>query len=311
MSYHEKRQMLKNMMIDLIDKHNNELSKLCSDEEFYKLIRYLLAVISDNDQANILALRAYDALQDDESRRIFACLFLRGCVGIDMPLMEMILLTLKDRLMEKGNDLSNYNDYDFNFFIGEQYFSLLQLKPLCGDNEIFIDCGAYDGETIKDFVKFSEGKYEKLYSFEPNPRLYENTLQNIKNAGLQRVELIQKGVWSHEAVLNFTDNGMSSQIYDKGVIPVKVVAIDDVVPENEKVTFIKMDVEGAEFEALKGAEKTICRCRPVLAICLYHKATDIIEIPSLIMKFFPKYKFYIRHHHITMWWEAVLYALPR
>jgi len=314
----KKRQMFIGLLLNLYDKYaGGQLSKLYLDDELYRLIRCLLAVISDDDKANVLALRSFDALQDEESKCIYACLFLYRCVGVsDITVLfaEMVLKGLKKRLMEKGKNLNDYGDYGWDFFCGKSYFSLPQMKLLSsvrGGNEVFIDCGAYDGETIKDFVEFCGGKYDKIYSFEPIPRSYKYALQAIKNAGIQRVELIQKGVWSHKAVLNFADIGQASRINDKGAIPVEVVAIDEVVPKDEKVTFIKMDVEGAEFEALKGAENTIRRCRPNLAICIYHVPTDVVEIPALIMSFLPEYKFYIRHHHITLMQEIVLYALPQ
>ena len=313
--FSEKRQTLTKLLLNFYSKYKNvESPKLYSDDELYKLIRDLLAVVSDNNQMNILALRSYDALQDDESRQIYACLFLCRCIGVaDIAgvFAELFLVILKNRLMEKGKDLSDYDDYDCDFFLGKQYFSLPQVKLLRGDNEVFIDCGAYDGGTIKNFVEFSGGKYNKIYSFEPIPRLYEEALRNIKNADIQRVELIQKGVWSHEAVLNFADIGTGSMICEGGPIPVNVVAIDEVVPKDEKVTFIKMDVEGAEFEALMGAENTIRRCKPKLAVCLYHKPSDVVEIPALITSFSPEYKFYIRQHHARILTETVLYALPQ
>jgi len=313
-----KRQVFIDLLLNLYGKYqDDQLRDLYFDDELYRLIRCLLAVISDDNQANTLALCSYDALQDDESKRIFACLFLCRCAGVnDMAgaCAEMLLTVLKDRLAEKGKDLSNYDNYDQNFFLGKSYFSLPQVKSLsdmCGSKEVFIDCGAYDGRTIKDFVEFCGDKYNKIYSFEPIPRLYEKTMQNIKKAGIQRVELIQKGVWSRKAVLNFADIGMGSLIHARGAIPVEVVAIDEVVPKDEEVTFIKMDVEGAEFEALKGAENTIRRCKPKLAICIYHEPSDVIEIPALIMSFFSGYKLYIRQHNARMLTEIVLYALPQ
>ena len=84
------------------------------------------------------------------------------------------------------------------------------------------------------------------------------------------------------------------------------VDIDSVVGD-DNVTFIKMDVEGSELKALEGAKNTIIRKHPRLAICIYHKAMDVIEIPSYILSLVPEYKFYIRHYNSHMW-ETVLYA---
>ena len=83
--------------------------------------------------------------------------------------------------------------------------------------------------------------------------------------------------------------------------------IDSIVGE-EQVTFIKMDIEGSELKALEGAEKTIKRHKPKLAICIYHKPMDVIEIPSYIMRLVPEYKFCIRQYTSRMW-ETVLYAI--
>ena len=305
MSFSEKQQALINL---LTNNHRNY-----SNDELDKTIRDLLAYISeDNPSLNFFAVQAYDALQDDESRRIFAYLFLTRFLGVkhgERFFIEMFLVTLKNRLLEKGKDLTHYDNYDLDFFFGKQYFSLPQIISTRSKNEIFIDCGALNGETIKDFVDFTGGSYNKIYSFEPIPSQYKNTLQYLNDANIQRVELIQKGVWSHETVLNFIDAEGGSRIDNNGTIPVQVVPIDGIIPKNEKITFIKMDIEGAEFEALRGAENTIKRCKPILAICVYHKPHDIIEIPTLISSFNPEYKFYIRHH-LPFHWETVLYAIP-
>ena len=84
--------------------------------------------------------------------------------------------------------------------------------------------------------------------------------------------------------------------------------IDEAIAEGDKVTFIKMDVEGAELESLKGAEKTIRRDKPKLAICIYHKPEDMWTIPLYIKELVPEYKLYIRHHSSGVC-ETVLYAV--
>lgn len=232
----------------------------------------------------------------------------RGAAGLILR-HEMIFETLRNRLSEKGNDLSVYNIYDDYFFFDKQYFYLLNKEWMTTSaDEIFIDCGALNGGTIKDFVDYCGGKYNKIYSFEPIPSLYKQTLENINRMGIERVELIKKGVWNKKNIFNFNEDLGASRINNNGNITAEVVPIDEIIPDNEKVTFIKMDIEGAEYEALQGAAKTIRRCKPKLAICIYHKQQDIIEIPVLIKSICPDYKFYIRHHSIDMT-ETVLYAM--
>jgi len=302
------------MSNDLDDLLRNNWREL-SDEELGRLIKSHILSFSDNDsEACCSALRAYDALQDDESRFLYNCLYLINIINVgnskEELLRRLIVMVLRNRLHEKGKDLSGHDIYNEEFFFGKQYFCLSDKAWAAdGDNEIFIDCGAFEGEVIKGFVEYCGGRYNKIYSFEPIPNQFENTLKNITEAGIKKVELIQKGVWSSKAVFNFSDNSTSSRISYDGKIPVEVVPIDEVIPENEKVTFIKMDVEGAEFEALKGAVNTIRRCKPKLAVCLYHRTHDIIEIPTLLNMILPEYKFYIRHHSMFLW-ETVLYALP-
>lgn len=89
------------------------------------------------------------------------------------------------------------------------------------------------------------------------------------------------------------------------------MSIDEIVysEESPKVTFIKMDIEGAELESLKGAQKVIQRDKPKLAICIYHKPEDMVELPLYIKELVPEYKFYIRHHSNFIN-ETVLYAIP-
>lgn len=97
-----------------------------------------------------------------------------------------------------------------------------------------------------------------------------------------------------------------SVISTDGDVKITCDAIDDLCAR-DKVTFIKMDIEGSEQEALNGAEKVIQRDKPKLAICIYHSWEDLYEIPFLIKKMVPEYRLYIRHHSDTIF-ETVLYA---
>lgn len=93
---------------------------------------------------------------------------------------------------------------------------------------------------------------------------------------------------------------------------IKTKSIDDLVKEEglEKVDFIKMDIEGSELVALKGAKRTICQYKPNLAICIYHKIEDFYMIPKYIKQIVPEYKLYVKHH-TDREWETVLYASVR
>lgn len=116
------------------------------------------------------------------------------------------------------------------------------------------------------------------------------------------------GLWNQKDELSFLQRSSNGHLSQEGNIRVKLDALDHIL-KGEKVTFIKMDIEGAELKALQGSRNTIIEHRPKLAICVYHKPEDIIEIPLYIHEIAPEYKFYLRHHS-KEYTETVLYAVP-
>lgn len=190
------------------------------------------------------------------------------------------------------------------------YFNELTYCP-DSRNEIFVDCGAYTGDTIIQYVSFTDRKYKKIYAFEPDSGLMEELRKNIGCP--DNIEIINKGVWKEENILEFNIDGEKTRIDDGiGNAMLPVTTIDMTVQPEEKITFIKMDIEGSELEALEGAAKTISRYMPKLAICCYHKREDIFTLFSYISNFENKemkYNIYLRHHSNSAY-ETVLYALP-
>lgn len=189
------------------------------------------------------------------------------------------------------------------------------------DNEVFLDCGCYDCGTVNDFINRVDGKYSRIISFEPDTINFENCKKIVKEKKWNNVEIINKGLWDKSTTLNFV-NGWNSaskiveeedfdishiKIENVEIVKVDVVDIDSIV-QNERVTFIKMDIEGAELNALKGAEKTIKKNKPKLAICIYHKPEDVTAIPSYLKSIVPEYKFILRHYSDCSQ-ETVLYAV--
>ena len=104
-------------------------------------------------------------------------------------------------------------------------------------------------------------------------------------------------------------NNSDSMIAETGETCIEVMPIDEAVDPSQRVTYIKMDVEGSELESLKGAKRTILKDRPKLAICIYHKPEDMLTLPLYIKSLVPEYKLYLRHHSGTES-ETVLYAMP-
>lgn len=176
-----------------------------------------------------------------------------------------------------------------------------------------IGCSGISTDSIHDFVEFCEKdgfEYKKIIGFETSQSYLESINALTKN--LSNIEIHPYAAYSKECMLEFyvNENGMNitdSRIFAdvrKEVIPAR--RIDDIV--KDKVTFLKMDIEGGEYQALLGAVETIKKNKPRLAISIYHKVRDIVEIPMLINSLVPDYRFYIRHHSLHPW-ETILYAV--
>lgn len=177
------------------------------------------------------------------------------------------------------------------------------------DDEALVDCGAYDGDTVISFVEKTRGQYSHIYAFEPDKSNFDKLVKNIKDKHLQNVEVIKKGAWSKKDLLKFsTPVSPASRISENGNIQIEVDSIDNVLKER-RVTIIKMDIEGAELQALIGAQNIIARERPKLAISVYHKANDLITIPKYLSNILNGYNFYLRRHS-PFSLETVLYAIP-
>lgn len=189
------------------------------------------------------------------------------------------------------------------------YFDLAEMKGV--KDEVFIDCGAFDGETSLIFAK-KYPDFRHSYLFEPDSENRKLCEKNILQAGLNdKMTIIPKGLWSKTDNLPCYSHRSSSSFVRSSVgsgSTVPVTSLDETLGD-EKVTFIKMDIEGAELEALRGAKNIIRREKPRLAISVYHKPEDIVELPDLILSCNPDYKFYIRHYSYTSY-DTVLYAIP-
>ncbi len=179
------------------------------------------------------------------------------------------------------------------------------------DCEVFIDAGCKDLSTTVQLAGICPG-LKKVYAFEPDPDNYRKCLVNREKEHdkLPETVLFQQGVWSGRTSLKFDAFASGgSRIAENGSSVIDVVSIDETIKDNDKVTFIKMDIEGSELEALKGAKTVIQRDKPKCAICIYHKPEDMVTIPLYIKELMPEYRLYVRHYSNSEF-ETVLYALP-
>lgn len=173
------------------------------------------------------------------------------------------------------------------------------------DKEIFLDLGALNGDTILEFAKTVNYSYKKIIAFEPENENYKDMINNLSKNNIKNVKIYNLGTWSEKAVLNFSTTGCP-HLTDSGECKINVDSLDNLFLD-VPITFIKMDIEGAEKETLLGAKEVIKKYKPKLAVCVYHKTNDIYEIPILIKSLVPKYKIYLRHHSSNLT-ETVCYA---
>jgi len=176
-----------------------------------------------------------------------------------------------------------------------------------GEDEVYVDGGSYDGDTIRLFIDRVHGKFARVLAFEPDKNTFHRLAGNF--AAEHRVEPINAGLHRRTATLRFDNAGTRGSILvEDGGIEIPVVGLDEVLGE-DRVTFVKMNIEGAELEALKGAEQAIKRWAPKLAISVYHRPSDLWQLPELIHTLRPDYRLYLRQHDGGVI-ETVLYALP-
>lgn len=189
---------------------------------------------------------------------------------------------------------------------GDEYFAedLLQFQ----EGEVFIDCGAYTGDTIASFMRHCP-RFGRIVAFEPDPlnlaklEDYVSTLEERN-----RIDIRTQAVSSKCGVMRFAECGdMTSRITPDGVEVMTTtldVALRDLQP-----TLIKLDVEGAEADALAGARDTLQRNRPVITIALEHNSHDLWRLPLKLASLIDNYEFHFRQHS-EQGFDLVCYALP-
>jgi len=190
-----------------------------------------------------------------------------------------------------------------------QYFpdSIYNILP----GEVFVDCGAYDGDTAKEFLRRSHD-FARLFAIEAdlaNFRKLQEWTSTLETNIANRISACNVAVGASRGRLCFNATGGDGAcIAEDGNVVVDCIPIDELVGET-RPTFIKMDIEGSELEALEGARSVIQRHRPILAICVYHRQDDLWRIPLFIRSLVNSYHFYLRPHQDDGR-ELVCYAVP-
>nr|WP_297705480.1 FkbM family methyltransferase [uncultured Butyrivibrio sp.] len=182
---------------------------------------------------------------------------------------------------------------------GEQYLDCTQCS--LEDGDFIVDCGMCEGETIVEMAK--KCNYSKIIGIEANEYAYNKAKMNLRD--YQNVELYMCAAWNQNGRQRFSADGLSSKI-ENGDDYIETKKIDSIL-DGRRASFIKMDIEGAERNALEGARETIMKYHPKLAICIYHQVDDFVEIPRIILAIDNSYRFCFRHYNSNMW-ESVVYA---
>lgn len=212
-----------------------------------------------------------------------------------------------------------YTEYN-NVTQGKQYFAFPEFYK---KGTTFIDAGGYDGETSIQFAAWCDRQYENILVFEPDPKSYEICKKRLEKAGLQRFHIIEAGLAAQNETVTFVsglnvssyipdaDSAENNSLVESGrsggqVESIQVVKLDEYT-EDLTVGFIKMDIEGAEMGALQGAQDTIRRDKPLMALSAYHRRGDVLAIMGYLHQLVPEYRFWVRHYG-PLAVETVLYA---
>jgi FkbM family methyltransferase len=238
-------------------------------------------------------------LADDESKRIYLSAVKYRQTG---KLKHHPYKSLTRKIKEYDND-------KFLSFINKLYHENMEHdfnRLNFNDQEVYLDCGSNVGNSIDLFIKYCPN-YKQIFAFEPDPINVEKLKERHGDNPL--ITIIPDGVYDKDGEIFISGSGdVTSHVLndDKGGIAVRIKAIDNL--NIDKVTYIKMDIEGAELKALKEAEKTILRDKPKMKIAIYHGNEDMIGIIEYINKLVPVYKLYISQYNIAF--GTTLWAIP-
>lgn len=185
-----------------------------------------------------------------------------------------------------------------------QYFEdFLELKQ---KGETFVDVGAFDGYTSKEFIKCCP-QFDQIIAFEPDHENFKKCHESLSN--YEGVSCLPFGLSNRQATLRFDVSGSASKISNSGEVSINVDRLDDLLGTS-KPTFIKMDIEGGEADAIEGAMQTILLHHPRLAISVYHSPGDFWKIPKQILSIRSDYEIRLRHYTESIY-ETVMFFLPK
>lgn len=290
--YVEPSKILENTLVSL---HNMPEEHIAHYNMYYKKYHYMWGMLDTDAKIYDVASNRVNALV--QHREDFLWLYnllgdYRSRLVLCNTLYNWITFDINQIVAMKENNFLDYFDLD-----------LLQ----CDENEVIVDLGAYTGDSMLDYIN-TYGVYKKIYCYEITKANVEKTKRNLSI--YDNIEVINKGVGDKNGIMYVDEKATSSSNSVNSIsgTEIQVVTIDDDI--KEKITMIKMDIEGAEQSALKGCRRHIEEEKPKLLICVYHNNEDIWKIPRMIKEIRDDYKLYLRSNG-AQWGpsEIVLFAL--
>lgn len=216
---------------------------------------------------------------------------------------------IEQMLLAKGvreNRIINFARLD-HALEKKQYFDLAELPHV--KEECFVDGGTFDGASSLAFKDWCGADYSHVYAFEPdaaNRFLCECAFSANLPAG--SYDVVPKGLWETGEELTFSSgDGYVSSFRDDGKETVPVISMDEAL-HGKRVTFLKLDIEGAEYAALRGARNILLEQQPKCAISVYHKPEDIFVLPKFLREVYPQAVFYFRHY-VLREYDTVMYVV--
>ncbi len=193
-----------------------------------------------------------------------------------------------------------------------------------GSGELYVDLGAYDGDTVQEFLDLSQRRYKKIYAVEPDSKNFKKLTTFVEENKIENICCLQAGVWNSAGELELTGNGGRQSTFWKAGQKSRlqrhkkvktqiagVVSVDRLLGD-EHADYMKFDVEGVEKEALEGAKGHLTAdgkgILPKLLVAAYHHDKDIFVLPLFLWKLQPKYRLYLRKHPYVPDWEINIFA---
>lgn len=317
-------------IINELQRHSIKISGVCASDDFVRgqtFRGFTVGRLSDAIQEDCVLLCAFGTQLPEVMSRIFDIADNHTLLAPDVSVYGTNIWSreffdenrreIENAYSLLADDISRYTfegalsfkltgrlDFLRNIYSDKMDALTTILHP--GENESYLDLGAYRGDTIDEFLSLTGGRYGHITALEPDRRTFAKLKAHV--AGMKNVKLFRMGIWSEDMNLAFSSSlGRGSSVTENGE-ELAVTKIDTLYSVRH-LSYCKMDVEGAERQALIGGINTLRRDKPKLNIAAYHRSEDIFSLPLLLHDIVPGYKIYMRQHPYIPAWDLNIYAV--